>query len=478
MKKITLLILFILILISGCKPQEELPEESPLTYLDIYYLNDFHGAIEKDSPNLGIAYIANYIEQKRLDNPNGTILLAGGDMLQGSALSNYYEGKSTLSIMEEMNFDAMVAGNHEFDWGIDIVTENFLGDGALSFPLLGANIFHKTTNDLVEGIDPYTIITRGDLKVGVIGIMGDGLESSIATSKVSAYSFERSLEMVKYYASYLRDDENVDYVIVLMHDPGGINGQIDALTGSEKVDIIFNAHDHQKNISRLSNSTLSVKSGAYGQAIGHVRINVFTNQMTGVNITSDPLLNTPNSAVQTLIDGYKLETDEIFLTPIMNAGEYMTKEELTVWVATLMRMRANADIAFHNTGGTRASINQGEVINYAKIYEILPFDNVIKSAYIKGSEVKKMMSDYGLRYSTLRSSFEDNTYYLVATNDYIYDQTDRPFIYAEDQFYNGDIVRDLMRDELMLQKELYDTFYMNNPLQILPDTSAYDEERP
>ncbi|NCC55592.1 MAG: hypothetical protein EOM11_08965, partial [Erysipelotrichia bacterium] len=311
-----------------------------------------------------------------------------------------------------------------------------------------------------------------------IGIMGDGLESSIATSKVSAYSFERSLEMVKYYASYLRDDENVDYVIVLMHDPGGINGQIDALTGSEKVDIIFNSHDHQKNISRLSNSTLSVKSGAYGQAIGHVRINVFTNQMTGVNITSDPLLNTPNSAVQTLIDGYKLETDEIFLTPIMNAGEYMTKEELTVWVAELMRMRANADIAFHNTGGTRASINQGEVINYAKIYEILPFDNVIKSAYIKGSEVKKMMSDYGLRYSTLRSSFDDDTYYLVATNDYIYDQTDRPFIDAEDQFYNGDIVRDLMRDELMLQKELYDAFYMNNPLQILPDTSAYDEERP
>ncbi|MDD4193643.1 MAG: 5'-nucleotidase C-terminal domain-containing protein [Acholeplasmataceae bacterium] len=478
MKKITILILFILILISGCKPQEELPEESPLTYLDIYYLNDFHGAIEKDSPNLGMAYIANYIEQKRLDNPNGTILLAGGDMLQGSALSNYYEGKSTLSIMEEMNFDAMVAGNHEFDWGIDVVTKNFLGDSALSFPLLGANIFHKTTNDLVEGIDPYTIITRGDLKVGVIGIMGDGLESSIATSKVSAYSFERSLEMVKYYASYLRDDENVDYVIVLMHDPGGINGQIDALTGSEKVDIIFNAHDHQKNISRLSNGTLSVKSGAYGQAIGHVRINVFTNQMTGVNITSDPLLNTPNSAVQTLIDGYKLETDEIFLTPIMNAGEYMTKEELTVWVATLMRMRANADIAFHNTGGTRASINQGEVINYAKIYEILPFDNVIKSAYIKGSEVKKMMSDYGLRSSTLRSSFDDDTYYLVATNDYIYDQTDRPFIDAEDQFYNGDIVRDLMCDELMLQKDLYDAFYMSNPLQILPDTSAYDEERP
>jgi hypothetical protein len=45
--------------------------------------------------------------------------------------------------------------------------------------------------------------------------------------------------------------------------------------------------------------------------------------MTGVNVTSDPLLNVPNSEVQTLIDGYKLETDEIFLTPIMNAGDLL-----------------------------------------------------------------------------------------------------------------------------------------------------------
>lgn len=482
MKKLLLLTLTLLIILIGCTPKEnnpeELPSNSPLTYLDIYYLNDFHGAIEKDNPNLGIAYIANYIENKRLDNPKGTLLLAGGDMLQGSALSNYYQGKSTLSIMETMSFDAMVAGNHEFDWGIEVVTSNFIGDNPLSFSLLGANIFHKNTNDLVEGIDPYTIITRGDFKIGIIGIMGDQLESSIATSKVSGYSFERSLEMVKFYASYLREDEKVDYVIVLMHDAGGINGQIDQLTGSENVDIIFNAHDHQKNISRLSNGTLAVKSGSNGQAIGHVRIDLTTSQMTGVNISSDALLNTPDVDVQKLIDEYKLETDEIFLTPIMTAGQYMSRDELTEWVANLMRVRANADIAFHNTGGTRASINQGKIIHYAKIYEILPFDNVIKSAYIKGTDVKRMMSDAGLRYSTLISAFEDNTYYLVATNDYIYDQTNRPFINAAEQFYNGDIVRDLMRDELWLQKTIYDMFYMSNSLQIIPDTSAYDQDRP
>ncbi|MFA7075160.1 MAG: 5'-nucleotidase C-terminal domain-containing protein [Candidatus Izemoplasmatales bacterium] len=454
------------------------PEMSPLTYLDLYYLNDFHGAIEKDSLNLGIAYIANYIEQKRLDNPDGTILLAGGDMLQGSALSNYYQGKSTLNIMETMGFDAMVVGNHEFDWGIEVVTQNFIGDRSLNFPLLGANIFHKGTDQLIDGVDPYTIITKGEYKIGVIGIIGDSLESSIATSKVSGYSFERSLDMVKFYASYLREDEQVDFVIVLMHDAGGINSQIDALSGSENVDLIFNAHDHQKNVMRLTNGTLSIKSGSNGQAIGHVRIDVSTKQMTGVNVSTDALLNTPHPEVQTLIDAYKLETDDIFLTPIITSGQYMSRDELTEWVSELMRVRANADIAFHNTGGTRASINQGEVIHYAKIYEILPFDNVIKSAYIKGSEVKKMMSDQGLRYSTLRSSFADDEYYLVATNDYIYDQTNRPFIDAEQQFYNGDIVRDLMRDELILQQEIYDLFYMENTLLMIPDLSAYEESQP
>ena len=74
--------------------------------------------MKKDS-EIGLAYIANYVEGFRNRNPKGTILLAGGDMFQGSALSNYYQGRSTLEIMNTMGFDGLTMNLY---WGLDVVT--------------------------------------------------------------------------------------------------------------------------------------------------------------------------------------------------------------------------------------------------------------------------------------------------------------------------------------------------------------------
>ena len=61
----------------------------------------------------------------------------------------------------------MVLGNHEFDWGLDVVTGYFDGNtenGEASFPLLGANVFYQGTTNIVEHIDPYTIIERDGIQ--------------------------------------------------------------------------------------------------------------------------------------------------------------------------------------------------------------------------------------------------------------------------------------------------------------------------
>lgn len=92
------------------------------TSLQIFYLNDLHGSILENSSDLGsheigLTKIANFINQKRKENSN-SIFIAGGDMLQGSALSNYYQGESTLNLLEMMGLDVFVVGNHEFDWGL------------------------------------------------------------------------------------------------------------------------------------------------------------------------------------------------------------------------------------------------------------------------------------------------------------------------------------------------------------------------
>lgn len=440
-------------------------EEVVVNYLDILYLNDLHGSIEKGTEELGLAYIANYVNYHRTQNPNGVVLLGGGDMFQGSALSNYYQGRSTMEIMNAMGFDAMTLGNHEFDWGIDVVTNYFDGvasNGEANFPLLGANVFYQGTQNLVEHIDPYTIITRGDIKIGVIGTMGYGLESSIAQSKITGYVFAAPTDQIRYYADYLRRVEGVDYVFSMAHDPGDINSAVGSFTGNERVDVIFNAHSHSRYVSEFGNA-LVIQSSSNGKYVGNIRINLSTSEVVASNVKSHSSLNTPDPAVKALIDTFKAETDTLFNTPIITSARYIPTTTLSDWLADLMREVTNSDIAFHNYGGTRDYISNGESITLGKLYKIFPFDNTIKTVYLDGSVINSFMNK-GNAYSSTITNFQSGTLYKVATNDYLFDKTDNPFIYGTNPNFDGTLLRDMVLHELDLQSDVYSNFDITNAI--------------
>lgn len=474
MKKFLLLTILLLTSFSliACKNADPVPTLDPadIGFLDIYYLNDFHGAILENDEELGFANIANFLITQKELYPENTIILAGGDMLQGSALSNYYAGLSTINIMNEMYFDAFTVGNHEFDWGIDVVTNYFDGNednGEANFPLLGANVFYKGTTDIVEHMDPYVIIERGDLKIGIIGTIGYGLEYSIATSKVEDYEFGSPAQIIEDYTYYLRTEMDVDYVIVASHDTGStLNSQLAGLTGDYRVDAVFNGHSH----SVYSETNLGfpvVQSGGYGEYVGHVRFELTDNLLTSftaenLDFYSSELLRTPNEVVQSIITGYQAETDSLFNTPIITTGEYFDKTDLSIWIARMMRISTGADIGFQNSGGTRTSISDDSEINLSVLYQVWPFDNVVKTVYLTGAEIKYLM--YDLIYDTEIESFDDTTLYKVATNDYTFDKTSNPFIDGIDPYNTGIILRDLAESELEKQSLVYDYFYFNNTI--------------
>ncbi|MDX9808129.1 MAG: InlB B-repeat-containing protein [Acholeplasma sp.] len=437
-----------------------------VNYLDILYLNDFHGSIEKGTDELGLAYIANYVNYYRDNNPDGVVLLAGGDMFQGSALSNYYLGRSTLEMMNAMGFDAMVLGNHEFDWGIDVVTSYFDGNaenGEATFPLLGANVYYESTQNIVQHIEPYTIIERGDIKIGVIGTMGYGLESSIAQSKITGYVFASPVDIIEYYAEYLRTEADVDYVFALAHDSGNINTQVSQFTGNKKVDIIFNAHSHSRYVQTIGSTTI-IQSSSNGKYVGNIRIDLNTQSITANNVKTHSSLNTPDPMVKALIDGYKAETDVLFNTPIITAERYIPSSTLSDWLADLMRIVTDSDIAFHNYGGTRDSMASGESITLGKLYKIFPFDNTIKTVYLDGAVIQNFLNRSSDAYSTTVTNFVPGTLYKVATNDYIFDKTDNPFIYGSNPNFDGTLLRDMVLSELQLQKNVYSTFDTTNTI--------------
>lgn len=443
--------------------------------IGLYYLNDFHGAILRQEDQLGLAYIANLIMTDQAENPNGSLFITGGDMLQGALLSNYYQGASVIDMLNTMHLDAFVLGNHEFDWGLDVVLQYFDQDSDASvhanFPLLGANVIEKSTGERPVGIDPYAVIQKQGYKIGVIGTIGYGLEDTIAVSKVSDYEFTEPVESVEYYATYLRQIEDVDLVIAVCHDASDYyNNSLADFTGDARIDAIFNGHYHQDYLGLITRdglNTFVMQSGANGNRVGYATFSFVDGVYAGFtanNLRSNDnqLLNSPNDEVQALIDSYAEEVSDLMDTNIITSGEYLNTSALTQYISKVMRLKTDSDIAFHNYGGTRTSVDEGTPMTVAVAYQIFPFDNVVKTTELLGSTIKTLMSDYSLGYDTDINTFNDNTYYKVATNDYVYDGNPNTFNSGLNPENTGLLLRDLFIEVLEdLRDEGHTEFYLN-----------------
>ncbi|AIO18882.1 Endonuclease YhcR precursor [Candidatus Izimaplasma bacterium HR1] len=472
MKKLFTILLLLLIsfTLSSCDKEPEITVED---YLEVYYLNDFHGALTPSSDQLGISYIANLVNTAQTETPENSIFIVGGDMLQGSALSNYYDGLSTINLLNLMGLDAFTLGNHEFDWGLDVIAtykDGNLENGEADFPFLGANIYYEGTTTSPDWIDPYVILERGEHKIGVIGTMGYGLEYAIAQSKIDGYEFGDPVEAIEHYSEYLRTTEGCDIIIVSSHDSGSyLNNELLRLPDAARVDAIFNGHSHS-SYQRIDNDVAIVQSGSNGEFVGYVkwdfRFDPVDIEVDNIDAYGSALLDVADPDVEALLNQYIAETDEFLGDVIITSNDNYSKGELSWWLTDLMREVTQSDIAFHNYGGTRSDISLGEEISLSTLYDIWPFDNIIKTVLLRGDTIKVLINSGDLAYSSDISLFEDDVLYRVATNDYVFDKTTNPFINGEDIVNTGIVIRNLVNDELLLQSEEYSDFSTRNSFMI------------
>jgi 2',3'-cyclic-nucleotide 2'-phosphodiesterase (5'-nucleotidase family) len=468
------------------------PDPNQIGELNIYYINDTHGAILNSGNQIGLSRIGNLVMNERSLKLENTLFIAGGDILQGTLISNYFNGASTMDALNTIGLDAFVLGNHEFDWGLETVTSYFDPNTTglkANFPLLGANVFIQGTTTRPDHIDAYTIVQKGNIKVGIIGVMGYGLESSIAQSRIDGYYFADPVIWVEHHATILRRDLGVDVVIAVTHGSSDYTNQgIAALTGYARVDATFNGHSHQTYVRFESRSGVNMpvmQSGANGTSLGRLtlKINpmkqVYDYSAINLNASSDLRLLSDNATVKAVINEYVLIVEPLLNTVIATSSTDYDRYVLTEYMAKLIRIKSGADAAFHNYGGTRADITNGQLITVATLYQIFPFDNKIKTTQILGSSLKSFIAGTGSQNATSYkdglsyASIIDNQYYLVATNDYIFDQTTNPFIYGINTIDTGILIRDLLEQVMKYQQSNYGSFSINHPVVLSAKQTGY-----
>jgi 2',3'-cyclic-nucleotide 2'-phosphodiesterase (5'-nucleotidase family) len=263
-------------------------------------------------------------------------------------------------------------------------------------------------------------------------------------------------------------------VLVVLHESSNsLNSQLAYLEGDSKIDGIFNAHAHQVVNTSINNVPV-LQSGDNGGMVGYIQYQ-FNDDYQDYTYSIDNLRKEDQNAfystypeTQELIDLYVEETDALFNEVLMISESNLSQIELSIFIAEVMKNATNSDIGFQNGGGTRNSIDANETIDLSLLYQIWPFDNIVKTVYLSGAQIKDLMEHY--IYQTDITTFEDDTLYKVATNDYVFDKTDNPFIYGENIVNTYLNMRELAYLELQLQSYIYDFFHTSNDIQITEDS--------
>lgn len=211
--------------------------------LIILQTSDVHSRIEpinqKGDRNYGeggFVRRATFLQQFRKEHEN-VLLFDCGDISQGTPYYNMFQGEVEIKLMNEMGYDAMTIGNHEFDFNVDNMERLFK---MAEFPVVCAN-YNLDATVLKDVVKPYVILNKYGLKIGVFGL-GARPEGLIQANKCEGVVYEDPVGISNEVAALLKEEEGCDLVICLSHL--GIQMDEHLVAKTRNIDVILGGHSH------------------------------------------------------------------------------------------------------------------------------------------------------------------------------------------------------------------------------------------
>lgn len=445
--------------------------------LQILSINDLHGFIVQDEYGLnGISNLSYKINSIREENDvDDVLLLANGDMFQGTAVSNMTKGKLVIDCMNMIEFDMMGIGNHEFDWGIEEILKYFdgdIGNGEADFPLLNANIYNKADNTLLAidngNVCEYKIVDKNGLKVCLISYGGD-YGSSIESSKIEDYRIDTDItNSVNNICKALKEQGLCDVVVVNVHYGSGnknvedyyINKELARLkcaNGAYVVDAVINGHTHQPYYGIIERDGVGmpvVQAASYNEYLGNISLSIDmeTKEVYASNVKLIDISNETNYDYE--LESYlDLAISDLELTNLCCAGETVYyKSSLQNWIGSVGLSITGADVYVSNTGGirTNGNITRGEYVNVADVWEISPFDNNIMLVEVEYSKIKTLLSSNSVYYSS-KVPLQYGQIYTFAIDNYVYGFSQMDNVRSDKDIDTGLIIRDYLIEDLSIR---------------------------
>ncbi|HFI0918836.1 TPA: cell surface ecto-5'-nucleotidase Nt5e [Streptococcus suis] len=388
----------------------------------IIHTNDVHGRILEEKGVIGDAKAAAVIEEERSKVEN-TIVVDAGDAFQGLPISNSTKGEDRANIMNQVGYDAMAVGNHEFDFGMDQAIKY---KETLNFPLLSANTY-------VNGarvFEASTIVDKTPTVVGdefvVIGITTPETATKTHPKNIEGVTFADPITEVnkvidEVEARALADNRVYNNYIILAHLG------VDATTpvewrGSTLAEALSqNSKLAGKRVIVIDGHSHTVQSATYGDNVTYNQTGSYLNNIGKVTLKSEQLLGeaslisaadtasvTPDALITELVNEikvkYEAENAQVVIenNPIELNGERsnVRVRETNLGNAVTDAIYAYGQTGFSNKtslavtngGGLRATIAKDQPVTKGDIIAVLPFGNIISQITVTGQQIQDMFT--------------------------------------------------------------------------------------
>lgn len=420
----------------------EITTNPSLKQATILQISDFHGQLVPQSeasdtvgPSFGIggaAFLNPWFDwyRSKAEAPDGSITVSGGDSIGATPpISNFFDDRPTVEIMNLMGFTSDGVGNHNFDAGYANFIDNIVP--LADFPYLTANI--EPTGSVAPGWQPSAVFNFDGFKLGVVGFSNSDLTSLISAGALGPFEVTPAVSAVNAEVAKL-ERQNVGPIVAVGHE-GATAGTLTAPTGPlvdlanafEGVDAVLGDHTDFQALTTTADGVLVAENRSKGIRFTRVRLVVDPGTKEVVYKTADwhrpwNIGITPDPTIQGRID----ELNAI-LEPILGVvvGESTvaiprtdacgntagrTCESLVGNVVSdAIRASEGADFAITNAGGLRDALTCPAAgggpgfcppstpppypITLGQIYTVLPFGNFVGTATVTGPQLKQLLEN-------------------------------------------------------------------------------------
>ncbi|MBZ1352693.1 5'-nucleotidase C-terminal domain-containing protein [Streptococcus sp. LPB0406] len=387
----------------------------------ILHTNDVHGRIVEEKGVIGDAKLATVIEKEREKGNQTTLVVDAGDAFQGLPISNSTKGEARAKILNEMGYDAMAVGNHEFDFGLDEVKKY---KEILNFPLLSSNTY-------VNGarlFEAATIVDKskdveGDEFV-VIGVTTPETATKTHPKNVKGVTFTEPIAEVnkvieEIQAKALAEGKDYKHYVVLAHLGVDTTTPVEWRGSTLAEALSKNPLLKGKRVTVIDGHSHTVESTTYGDNVTYNQTGSYLHNVGKITYKSRQLLGNPsliaaadakkleaNPKIEKLVKDIKQKYDaENAIEVVSNSPVELNgdRENVRVRETNLGNVVADSlyqygqtgfshptDIAVTNGGGLRETISKDKPITKGNVIAVLPFGNTISQIQVTGQQVLDM----------------------------------------------------------------------------------------